>query len=259
MPATEPVDWRDGLPHSPRFGEGYRSRSGALAQAATVFLGGCGLPQAWQGRTAYAVLETGFGLGINFLATWARWEADPQRCSLLRYRALEAYPVAADELLRSARQALAEAGEAAHAWSRLPELAQALAQHWATLRAGLQTWMLADGQLELTLAVGEVVPMLGELEPSADAVYLDGFSPSVNPQMWSPQALAAVARHGRAGTRLATYTTQRGVRDGLEALGFDVRRCPGLPPKKHRLEAALQPHAAWGSPAIAQAAPEPGA
>lgn len=254
-PAPEPVLWQDGLPpRSPRFGEAYRSRSGALAQASTVFLGGCGLPRAWQAQTRHAVLETGFGLGINFLATWAQWEADPARCALLHYHAVEAYPVAADDLLRSTRDALTSGGEVLPPWNRIDALARALVGPWRGLRAGVQTWPLAGGRVLLTLAVGQVVPMLDALPPvQADTLYLDGFSPAVNPQMWSRDALAAVARHARPGTRLATYTTQRGVREDLSSLGFTVRRCPGLPPKKHRLEAV------WGGPALSLPAPDPAA
>lgn len=238
MPPPEAVDWQpDGLPRSPRFGEGYRTRSGALAQAATVFLGGCGLPQAWQGQSAHTVLETGFGLGINFLATWARWEADPVRCGVLHFASVEAHPVASEDLLRSAHAASAEPGADPLLAARLVKLAEALAGAWGQLRAGRQTWTFAHGRVHLTLAVGDVAPMLSSLDILADSIFLDGFSPSVNPQMWSPQTLAGVSRHARAGTRLATYTTQRDVRDRLEALGWVVRRCPGLAPKKHRLEA----------------------
>ena len=68
----EPLEWLpDGNPYSPRYGDIYHARAGALTQARTVFLGACGLPAGWQDRTDYCVLETGFGLGLNFLATWA--------------------------------------------------------------------------------------------------------------------------------------------------------------------------------------------
>ena len=88
--AAETVHWReDGTPTSPRFGDIYRSAGGdgrgGLAQARQVFLAGCGLladgdaPSAWAGRQVWQVLETGFGLGLNFLATWQAWRADPQR------------------------------------------------------------------------------------------------------------------------------------------------------------------------------------
>ena len=60
----------DGLPYAPDFGDRYHPRIGALAQARHVFLAGNDLPARWAGRERFTVLETGFGLGNNFLATW---------------------------------------------------------------------------------------------------------------------------------------------------------------------------------------------
>ena len=69
-----------GTPRSAEFGDLYHPRQGALAQARQVFLAGNGLPARWRGREQFVVLETGFGLGNNFLATWQAWRADPERC-----------------------------------------------------------------------------------------------------------------------------------------------------------------------------------
>ena len=42
-----------------------------------------------RGRDRFVVLETGFGLGNNFLATWAAWRADPRRCRQLHFVSIE--------------------------------------------------------------------------------------------------------------------------------------------------------------------------
>ena len=67
----------DGTPYSPRHDDIYHSAAGALAQARHVFLDGNGLPARWRVKRRFIVLETGFGMGINFLATWAAWRDDP--------------------------------------------------------------------------------------------------------------------------------------------------------------------------------------
>jgi tRNA 5-methylaminomethyl-2-thiouridine biosynthesis bifunctional protein len=91
----------------------------------------------------------------------------------------------------------------------------------------------------LTLAIGPVLPMLEQWSGIADAVFLDGFSPAKNPDMWSDDVLAQVAAHCRNGTTLASFSTQRSLREQLARLGFSVQRCPGVPPKRHRLEAVF--------------------
>ena len=91
---NEPVEWLpDGTPRSPRFDDIYRSSTGGLEQARHVFLRGCGLPDAWAGQPQWRILETGFGLGLNFLAAWRAWKDDPQRPRLLHFVSAEAWPV----------------------------------------------------------------------------------------------------------------------------------------------------------------------
>src|SRR6478735_3031589 len=82
----------DGTPYSREFEDVYHSTHGGLAQARHVFLGGNALPGRWQRRERFVILETGFGLGLNFLATWQAWRADPERCSRLHFVSVERAP-----------------------------------------------------------------------------------------------------------------------------------------------------------------------
>src|SRR5207245_8213129 len=70
----------DGTPWSEEFGDVYHSAAGGPAQARHVFLAGNRLPERWAGRERFVILETGFGFGLNFLATWQAWRRDPARC-----------------------------------------------------------------------------------------------------------------------------------------------------------------------------------
>ena len=122
------VDFSDPeSPRSPRFDDRYHAPYGAFEQAAHVFLGGNDLPARWQGRGAFTILETGFGLGNNFLATWAAWRADPRRSARLRFVSIEKHPLQFDDL----RRALAGSSE--------PGLAAQLCDAWPPLTAGLHT------------------------------------------------------------------------------------------------------------------------
>ena len=239
--AAETVHWReDGTPTSPRFGDIYRSAGGdgrgGLAQARQVFLAGCGLladgdaPSAWAGRPVWQVLENGFGLGLNFLATWQAWLADPQRPARLFYSAVEAFPPEAADIVRSAAP-----------FPELAALAAELAAQWRGLLPGVHRLQLAGGALQLTLAVGDAQPMLAELSGRFDSVFLDGFDPQKNPAMWSEDVLRAVARLARPGARLATWCVAGEVRERLAACGFSVERVAGVPPKRHALRARFEP------------------
>ena len=228
---TEPVEWRGGQPYSARYADIYHSEAGALAQAQHVFLAGCGLPSAWAGAAQWRILETGFGLGFNFLTVWQAWRADPDRPALLHFVSVEAHPVAAADLLRAAVQA-----------PELAPLAEALAAQWVGLLPGFHRLSFDEGRVLLTLCVGDVQPMLrAQQHFAADSIFLDGFSPERNPVMWSPYTLKAVARFARHGTRIATWTVARAVRDGLAQCGFQVRKAAGLPPKRDCLRGEFAP------------------
>ncbi|MFN3829500.1 MAG: FAD-dependent 5-carboxymethylaminomethyl-2-thiouridine(34) oxidoreductase MnmC [Tepidimonas ignava] len=244
------VQWLpDGTPQSTLYGDIYRSRGadgqGGWAQAQHVFLRGCGLlaqpdqPAAWAHVPRWHVLENGFGLGLNFLATWQAWREQSDASAELHYIGIEAHPAQADDVLRSAA-----------AFAELQPLAQRLAAVWRGLLPGVHRWTWDDtgpqGQprrLHLTLGIGTAQRWLRELDTPVDSVYLDGFDPARNPDMWSPELLRAVARLCRRGTRLATWSVARAVRDGLRQAGFRVERAAGLPPKRHCLRAVYDP--AW--------------
>lgn len=232
---SEPVAWSpEGIPRSARFDDIYRSASGGLAQARHVFLGGCGLPQAWAGQRCWRILETGFGLGLNFLAAWRAWKDDPRRPGLLHVVSAEAFPVAAADLVRSAQ---AEPG--------LRELAAQLAAHWWGLVPGVHRLAFEGGRVLLTLCIGDARAMLAEQAFAADAVFLDGFDPARNPQLWDLPLLKAVARLCRRGTALATWTVAGQVRRELQQCGFQVHKVPGLPPKRESLAGRFDPAWAW--------------
>jgi tRNA U34 5-methylaminomethyl-2-thiouridine-forming methyltransferase MnmC len=67
----------------------------------------------------------------------------------------------------------------------------------------------------------------------ADAWFLDGFSPAKNPELWSGELMADVARHTGKGGSFATYTAAGHVRRALVDAGFAVERRPGHGRKRH--------------------------
>ena len=230
---SEPVEWlADGTPRNARFGDIYRSSSGGLEQARHVFLGGCGLPDAWAGTRQWVILETGFGLGLNFLAAWLAWKQDPRRPRLLHFVSVEAWPVAAADLLRSAAP-----------YPELGSLASELAAQWDGLAAGAHRLQFEGGHVLLTLHIRDVGKALREPRLRVDSVFLDGFDPHRNPAMWELPTLQAVARHCRRGTTLGTWTVAARVRRDLAQCGFAVEKVEGLAPKRNGLKAVFAP--AW--------------
>ena len=170
-----------------------------------------GAPEAWAGRPQWCVLQVGFGLGLNFLATWQAWRDDTQRPRMLHVVAIEPHPVSRDDLLRAASDA------------PFAELARLLAAQWHGLLPGFHRLSFDDGHVLLTLCIGEVQTMLRAQRFEADTIGLDGSGPEENAAFWSPDTLKAVARFARIGTRIATSSSAREVHDTLAQNGFTVQ------------------------------------
>ncbi|MBN8506462.1 MAG: tRNA (5-methylaminomethyl-2-thiouridine)(34)-methyltransferase MnmD, partial [Burkholderiales bacterium] len=213
----DPIDWSDPLhPRSTRYGDLFASRAGALAQAEAVFLRGNGLPERWQRRPRFTVLETGFGLGNNFLATFDAWRRDPQRCERLFFLSLDAHPVSPEDLAR------------AHAHSPLAPWAQALQAQWPPRVPGWHRLDFEGGRVQLLLAFGDILEVLPQWQAEVDAFFLDGFAPRLNPAMWSERALAPLARLAGPGATAATWSVAADVHRALRAAGFAPAKQPGF-------------------------------
>jgi tRNA 5-methylaminomethyl-2-thiouridine biosynthesis bifunctional protein len=214
----------DGTPRSARYGDVYHSAASGPGQARHVFLGGNGLPARWAARRAFAVLELGFGLGVNFVATWRAWRDDANRPRQLHYVAIDRHPAAPDVLAT----VLARDAD-------LAPLARELGARLPPPLPGTHRRAFDDGRVVLTLVYDDVETALRRLEARADAIYLDGFAPSRNPAMWSAPVLRAVARHAARDATVATWSAARAVRDALAAAGFDVERREGFGTKRDML------------------------
>jgi chorismate dehydratase len=149
-----------------------------------------------------------------------------------------------------------------------------------TLEVGtLEVGTLDMGTLELgagrlRLLVGDASSALTRLPASErfDAVFLDPFSPRVEPDLWSAPFLARIAERMAPGSVLSTYSAATAVRAVLHAAGLRVGRGArvghkregtlaspdrDLPPLEPRVRRRLESRASGGS-AHARFAPPAG-
>jgi len=214
-------------PRSARYDDGYASAAGAAAETELVFLQAIGAPDVWRNRNTFSIGETGFGLGLNFLLTWAAWRETAPTAAQLHFVSVEGFPLTCDEL-----------GAALDPYLEVPglrPLAQELVARYPVRHAGYHRLSLDDGRVKLTLLFGPVEDVLPTLSARMDAWYLDGFSPAKNPDMWSPAILRRIAERTRPGGAVATYTAAGAVRRGLTEAGFTMEKRPGFAGKRDRL------------------------
>jgi len=221
------VKWTDqGEPEDVLTGDIYFAPGDGLAETKAVFLAGCHLPRRWQDQTRHVIAELGFGTGLNFLTSLALWQQTAKPTQILHYFAVEGRPLTLHDLIKVHTK-----------FPELAKLAALLQNSWPPPVKGFHH--ITFGQVHLTLLFGPVEEMLAQLDASVDSWFLDGFAPRKNPEMWSEQVFAQVARLSAPQAKLATYSVAGQVCTGLSNAGFEVARKPGHGRKRQRLEAAF--------------------
>ena len=226
-PALEPARWQvndEGEIFSLLYGDVYASRHGAWSQAQSVFVDGCEMPSRWVSSRCVRVLETGFGLGINFLTTWASHKASASSARL-QYVAIENHPFTAQDLSAVLKISLANLPASLAPFGH--ELADRLIAQWPPLISGFHSLPL-DDQTTLTLVFGDVDKALDSLHGRFDAFYLDGFAPECNAAMWSSSVMKRLAELAAPGAIAATWCVANTVEHAIKEAGLAVNKQAGL-------------------------------
>lgn len=216
--------FRDGAAFSETYGDTYWSLDGGLDETRHVFLSGNDLPARWQARGRFAILETGFGTGLNFLCAWRSFRETAPAGARLHYLSVDKHPFRREDLERLYGK-----------WPQLAPLGAALLERYPPLIQGFHRLHLDGGRVALTLLWGEAADMLAQVEARVDAFFLDGFAPSRNPDMWSEALFAQLARLAAPGATFATYSAAGKVGRGMMAAGFAVEKKSGFGRKREML------------------------
>jgi len=226
------LDWDDqGRPHSRVFDDVYFSDQSGLEETRYVFIEQNRLQERFaalpvDGRLVIG--ETGFGTGLNFLCAWQLFEAHAVAGARLHFVSVEKYPLSAPDL----RRALA-------LWPELKPFADQLLAQYVAIHPGFQRLVLDHGRVTLTLLIGDALEQLPQLDAQIDAWFLDGFAPARNPDMWTAELFAELARLAAPGSTISTFTSTGWVRRLLNSAGFKMKRTPGIGHKWEILRGAF--------------------
>ncbi|CAG8872012.1 bifunctional tRNA (5-methylaminomethyl-2-thiouridine)(34)-methyltransferase MnmD/FAD-dependent 5-carboxymethylaminomethyl-2-thiouridine(34) oxidoreductase MnmC [Pseudomonas fluorescens] len=215
------LDWDDqGRPYSRVFDDVYFSDQSGLDETRYVFIEQNRLAErfaALPGGGRLVIGETGFGTGLNFLCAWQVFEQHAAAGARLHFVSVEKYPLSPDDLQR----ALA-------LWPELKVFADQLLEQYVAIHQGFQRLTLDRGRVTLTLLIGDALEQLPQLDARIDAWFLDGFAPAKNPDMWTAELFAELARLAAPGASISTFTSTGWVRRLLNAAGFKMKRTPGI-------------------------------
>ena len=241
------LDWDDqGRPHSRVFDDVYFSDKSGLEETRYVFLEQNRLQERFAALPVGGRLvigETGFGTGLNFLCAWQLFEQHAVAGAHLHFVSVEKYPLSRADLQR----ALA-------LWPELQPLAGQLLAQYIAIHQGFQRLVLDNGRVTLTLLIGDALEQLPQLDAQVDAWFLDGFAPAKNPEMWTAELFAELARLAAPGSTISTFTSTGWVRRLINAAGFKMKRTPGI---GHKWEILRGEFLGWPADAPVPSAAKP--
>ena len=226
------IDWSKNTPKSTVFNDIYYNTIDGIEEANYVFLQGNNISYRLANSDIHTIAETGFGTGLNFLNTAQAFLQLNTDGDKLHFISAEKFP-----LDKSALQ------KVYNEWPQFKEITDQLLSQYPPQVAGFHRISLFDGKIQLTLMLGDATDCLSKLVATIDAWYLDGFSPSKNPDMWTPELFKEVAAYSiPKQTTLATFTSASKIRKSLQAVGFDIQKRSGFGMKREIIAGLFNKH-----------------
>lgn len=205
----------------------YFTGDDGIEEGLHIFIKGNGLPGRWKDRKSFRIIETGFGTGLNFLITWDLWKKFTEPDAVLEYYSVEKHPIPAEHLKKIHEK-----------WPEFSSLSEKLISAYPDTTPGMHEVKIDDGNVRLFLLFDDA-KNIERLETTADAWFLDGFSPASNPEMWSFELVEKIKKMTKPGGTFATFTSASDVRSAFERNGFIITRDTGFASKKHMLKGML--------------------
>lgn len=202
--------------HIPEWEESYHSKHGAIQEAYHVFIhSGLSL---FEGKSV-AVLEMGFGTGLNAFITWLEHE---KRGQSIDYVGLEAYPVAQEEV----------------AQMNYPS-ALNVVQHQSIFDTMHQLPWNQPTAISVHFTLTKRQQFFQDLNENDryDLVYFDAFGFRVQPELWDNAMFQKLYAAMRKGGVLVTYACRTSIKKAMLEAGFTVEKLPGAPGKREMLRA----------------------
>jgi len=203
----------------PQVKENYHSRNGALQESNHVFLNsGLRYFLADKQVTEVAVLEIGFGTGLNFLLTADFCTAKEFQ---LNYVGIEAFPLPINLIKGVAYEEIVSN---------------------STWNSYLQKYTLAlKDKVEISdfcdLTIAHTTLENYQSDQLFDVIYFDAFASSNQPEMWTYEAISHTLSFLKPGGVFVTYAMTGDLKRIMKSHGLKVEKAPGAAGKREMLRA----------------------
>lgn len=228
MDLEEPsLVWDGAIPRSSAFNDIYYSPENGLAESTYVFIQNNFLEKRFSElcENNFCIAETGFGTGLNFLATCQVWANENRQDKHLDFISFEKYPFKLEDLEK-----------ALHAFKEVAFFSEQLINNYPKRIKGFHRLHFSHN-ISLTLFFGDALEGLQKLHHTTyiDAWYFDGFSPKENESLWCDELFELSKKFNHSNTSFATFTCAGHVKRKLINAGFNCEKVKGYGIKREML------------------------
>jgi tRNA U34 5-methylaminomethyl-2-thiouridine-forming methyltransferase MnmC len=194
--------------HSEKYGVNYHSTHGAIAESQHIFIN-AGLRHKAAVQKEIAILETGFGTGLNAFMTLL--EAEKRNLEVI-YIGVEIFPIEESQFILL----------------NYPEKLNVLERKDDFLNLHTCAWEKKFPISENFLFEKRKTPIeFVAFENTFDIIYFDAFAPQEQPELWGENVIHRMYRALKPDGVLLTYCAQGEFKRTLKKAGFQVERLPG--------------------------------
>lgn len=235
----------DGSPFSTTYNDIYFDTTSGCQQSIDVFIDGNNIKEKLLTcNNELVIAETGFGTGLNFLLTLQLYQQllnnKKNKLPTLTFISVEKFPLTREQI-----------SHALQVWPSLKPLIEKFLVLYPKSITDKKVISLNffNNKVKLTVYFDDAKAGLAKLAqpkkhqkqiPIVDAWYLDGFAPTQNPDMWSPELFQQIQRLSKPQASIATFTVSGFVRRQLLTIGFRVYKKITIGKKKESLVGVLQ-------------------
>ena len=222
------IKTEDGLHtiYSAKYNETYHSKHGVLQEAQHVFLDGCDIAEKMYSKQEISILEIGFGTGFNFFLTAG---LAVHKKAKLFYYAIEKDLLSYDDLIELNHHIQFSDSPVWQDFSiwRKEVIGNLKNGSYSFIHRNIELKLICENALDINFP-----------HMAFDAVYLDPFSPDVNPELWTVSFFRKIKLSMKTGAKLSTYSAKGRVKRALLEAGFMVEKLPGPKGKREMLVAS---------------------
>ena len=205
--------------YSPIVKENYHSKNGALQESNHVFLNS-GLRYYLADKTIdeVAILEVGFGTGLNYLLTHDFCTGKEIK---LNYIGIEAYPLSSELIEQTDYKTFVSA----NTWNNF-------SQNYSNVQ---HLPIQLNDYCNLKIAIEDAKTF--ETNSKFDVIYFDAFASNNQPELWTKEFITHIVSFLKTGGIFVTYAITGDLKRIMKSLGMKVEKAPGAAGKREMLRA----------------------